>query len=633
MKKILTLFSVVMLFSSLNLSANNGIQPLADNEIQFNEVSTLPANTQLYFTPESNGTFKIFYLNLNSIFYEYLYDTNETWEMTATSWKKYASASSEAIYTQSPGTEVTYTLEAGTAYYLENDSALEYYAVFEAVSDEVAEIELDQPITLAIGQKAVFHCGFTGELQVDETSSQGEYVYSTTRSFLYSDEDCTQPVIATSSAFGAYSDTFVFNVTAGQDYYLCYNSSLEKGNITFTFIQKGAQVVPVVEFDKEVNYVKDTEYQINVDGPCQIAITTSIQLGESELMYGMISYKTSGVNRRISEYSVEQDGSNYKYIYTLSNPNNPTEDTYYFICQVTGDYTFSIYVPEDVEPSTAVAKIDYPETDVKNFSSLIIVWGNYENITNGSLLGATITFPNKETYPMTKYTIGPAKDGQTADNSLTVMFDPVAEADGVYSIYLPKGVVKIDGLPNKEQTLTFNHKWVPETLPSLGDVVNSEITSSDNAVQVSWDEFVTLALSTFEIPVTYNGNSVGSITSPDYLELTTVATEAGIAPMAEVGDRGNVLNILYKEAPGIYQGAGNYTFALPQGLVDADGFVNAATTIAVTVTDKVTGVDTIGVNEAEAEYYNLQGVKVAAPANGLYIKVVNGKASKVMVRK
>ena len=632
MKKILTLFSVVMLFSSLNLSANNGIQPLADNELQFQTVATLPASTDLTFTPQSDGTLKIFAIDVLNLGFDCLYSSpngvDAIYNDGVTVCRNPDSAS---IYPTGKGTQAIYYLTQGTTYYIYDTTGFEYYAVYETVSDEVAEIELDQPITLAVGQKAVFHCDFTGELQVEENSWQGEYVGSTTRSFLYSDEDCTQPVIATSSTMGA-KDTFVFNVTAGQDYYLCYNSSLESGNITFTFTQLGG-AVPVVEFDKEVNYVEGTEYQINVDGPCQIAITTTLQLGESELMYGMISYKISGVTRRISDYSVEQDGSNYKYIYTLSNPNNPTEDTYYFICKVTGDYTFSIYVPEDVEPSTAVAKIDYPATDVKNFSSLIIVWGNYEIISNGSLLGATITFPNKETYPMTRYTIGPAKDGQTADNSLTVMFDPVAEADGVYSIYLPKGIVKIDGLPNKEQTLTFNHKWVPETLPSFGNVVNSEITSSDNAVQVSWDEVVTLALSTFEIPVTYNGNSVGSITSPEYLELTNVATEAGIAPMAEVGDSGNVLNILYKEAPGIYQGAGEYTFALPQGLVDADGFVNAATTIAVTVTDKVTGVDTIGVNEAEAEYYNLQGVKVAAPANGLYIKVVNGKASKVMVRK
>lgn len=44
-------------------------------------------------------------------------------------------------------------------------------------------------------------------------------------------------------------------------------------------------------------------------------------------------------------------------------------------------------------------------------------------------------------------------------------------------------------------------------------------------------------------------------------------------------------------------------------------------------------VDGIEIEEGEAEYYNLQGVKVLNPENGLYIKVLNGKATKVIIRK
>lgn len=42
-------------------------------------------------------------------------------------------------------------------------------------------------------------------------------------------------------------------------------------------------------------------------------------------------------------------------------------------------------------------------------------------------------------------------------------------------------------------------------------------------------------------------------------------------------------------------------------------------------------VDTIGVENGEAVYYNLQGVKVANPDKGIYVKVVNGKATKVVL--
>lgn len=44
------------------------------------------------------------------------------------------------------------------------------------------------------------------------------------------------------------------------------------------------------------------------------------------------------------------------------------------------------------------------------------------------------------------------------------------------------------------------------------------------------------------------------------------------------------------------------------------------------------GVAAIEAENGEAEFFNLQGVKVAKPENGLYIKVQNGKASKVLVK-
>ena len=49
--------------------------------------------------------------------------------------------------------------------------------------------------------------------------------------------------------------------------------------------------------------------------------------------------------------------------------------------------------------------------------------------------------------------------------------------------------------------------------------------------------------------------------------------------------------------------------------------------------DVQTGINGIEAVDADAVYYNLQGMKVANPENGLLIKVVDGKATKVMVRK
>ena len=56
-------------------------------------------------------------------------------------------------------------------------------------------------------------------------------------------------------------------------------------------------------------------------------------------------------------------------------------------------------------------------------------------------------------------------------------------------------------------------------------------------------------------------------------------------------------------------------------------------TLKVEEASETNGVNGINVENGAAVYYNLQGVKVANPENGLYIKVVNGKAAKVLVRK
>lgn len=53
----------------------------------------------------------------------------------------------------------------------------------------------------------------------------------------------------------------------------------------------------------------------------------------------------------------------------------------------------------------------------------------------------------------------------------------------------------------------------------------------------------------------------------------------------------------------------------------------------ITVTGKTSAIETVAIDEnAPVEYYNLNGVRVANPANGLFIKVQGGKATKVLVK-
>lgn len=55
----------------------------------------------------------------------------------------------------------------------------------------------------------------------------------------------------------------------------------------------------------------------------------------------------------------------------------------------------------------------------------------------------------------------------------------------------------------------------------------------------------------------------------------------------------------------------------------------AAYTLTVT---PATGVDTIGTDAAPARYYNLQGVEIEKPENGIFIRVSAGKTTKVAIR-
>lgn len=67
-----------------------------------------------------------------------------------------------------------------------------------------------------------------------------------------------------------------------------------------------------------------------------------------------------------------------------------------------------------------------------------------------------------------------------------------------------------------------------------------------------------------------------------------------------------------------------------------DGKADSANAITIEAkirkgVDPNTGVEAIEAAEENAEYYTLQGVKVENPSDGIYVKVVNGKASKVVL--
>ena len=59
------------------------------------------------------------------------------------------------------------------------------------------------------------------------------------------------------------------------------------------------------------------------------------------------------------------------------------------------------------------------------------------------------------------------------------------------------------------------------------------------------------------------------------------------------------------------------------------GLESEPKTVSISTT---TGIAAIEAENGTAEYFTLQGVRVAEPTNGIYIRVANGKATKVTVK-
>ena len=109
------------------------------------------------------------------------------------------------------------------------------------------------------------------------------------------------------------------------------------------------------------------------------------------------------------------------------------------------------------------------------------------------------------------------------------------------------------------------------------------------------------------------------------------------------GENVSIANIIFtgNKASSSNFTADNGTFAAREWTADGNTssvvFTTTATsniqTIKVTYEETTSSVDDIEIeNEVPATFYNLQGVKVNNPANGIYIKVQGDKASKVYIK-
>lgn len=200
--------------------------------------------------------------------------------------------------------------------------------------------------------------------------------------------------------------------------------------------------------------------------------------------------------------------------------------------------------------------------------------------------------------------------------------------NNVTKYYQIKNVIPASDLV-PQLTITYVKK------PFVPDLTNGD----DNTTLPSVDEDGTLQITTSDV----NGNAVINVSAP----------EGTTHVYYKVGDKKQVKAYANEDDPyadfdpADDKGGGTYAITLNEGetggnntldirfVQQAEGAVAkelAAHTINYNITVNATpdAVETIEAAASEAVYFNLQGVKVANPERGIYIKVQNGKAIKVI---
>lgn len=243
------------------------------------------------------------------------------------------------------------------------------------------------------------------------------------------------------------------------------------------------------------------------------------------------------------------------------------------------------------------------------------VWCNGTNSSN-------YTFPIK---PDTKVTItltipeGAGVGGSATPAQLVVVYTSaeetllIPEKLGVLSTPWFTGNNAVTEMAYDEATNTFSidNYEVGEDVPAANALADEPATQKDGYVQFGVN---TEATTWAELNTAHR---YGAETEGTALEFSGDMAEADIKHFAENPGQCKA----FKLAPGKYDLAVKFN---PEDK-----------TIKLTAKVTPTGVENVSIdadNEADAEYFNLQGVKVAEPSNGIFIRRANGKTTKVFVK-
>lgn len=213
--------------------------------------------------------------------------------------------------------------------------------------------------------------------------------------------------------------------------------------------------------------------------------------------------------------------------------------------------------------------------------------------------------------------------GTVNGNVVTIKIEPPLTTTGEYTLISDASNILVDGrATGVEAKFNIVRNFISNlTLVSNGRPVNAEIVEDEDfgetwAVTVNVDEGSEEATLTFELPYGYDSVYVQDYSFGFDPLRYRVSTEELVAAGLKKCENNSVTL-----TPGIHM----LQFSYANGNEALE-----PSPLKVTVEANTTGVETVNVADGKAEYYTLQGVKVVNPDKGIYIKVANGKAAKVV---
>ncbi len=281
---------------------------------------------------------------------------------------------------------------------------------------------------------------------------------------------------------------------------------------------------------------------------------------------------------------------------------------------------YTIEVNGKCTEKTATITIEVPE-GWTNF-----IWQN-QDISFGSRKKAQAVWESKADLLAEGYTEG------------NVIELPVDSRSHTYYLYLCNGD-QVDTANDIQLDVMLNRSFPDLTFPETFDITLSSEGPKVEQTSDEWEFEITITgecmgetiTATFDVPEGWDG-FVGATDSdvedPDINPLSTRAEEDLIFMPLEIVENGDVPLKKGNEFTFPADGEEHYGMAF---LYKDDMACYKQINMMVNVLNKQSGINNIDTADSEARYFNLQGVEVTNPEKGVYVKVANGKASKVNVK-